>query len=411
MAGNPRILVVDQDFETRAELQKGLVRAQFVVIGGVGYGAEALSLAAELKPSVVLVGVEDPPARALQTIESLTELLPDAPVLAYSSQKDAESARRTVVAGARDYLTKPLKTDEVVKAVQNALSQQERRRALTSGDPVPGLRSTGMVITVFGAKGGIGKTTVATNLATAFVAMNAGSAVIVDMDTVFGDAAMMLDVPVEASLVEAAERVDELDREKLGGLLVQHETGVKVLPAPFEPVDWRNVSAEAVEKVLTLLAQTHDFVVIDCPATFTDLVAVALEKATVVLLMTSLDITSIKDTTTALKLLNSGINNEDKIKLVVNHATNVNSLGEEDVSKVLRREVFWSIPYDEEIAASAQLGAPVVTDRPLSRVSVTITELAAMLAGVDAGYRENHHNNGEASNGLSNGLLTRLFKR
>jgi len=407
MAGNPRILVVDQDFETRAELQKGLVRAQFVVIGGVGYGAEALSLAAELKPSVVLVGVEDPPARALQTIESLTELLPDAPVLAYSSQKDAESARRTVVAGARDYLTKPLKTDEVVKAVQNALSQQERRRALTSGDPVPGLRSTGMVITVFGAKGGIGKTTVATNLATAFVAMNAGSAVIVDMDTVFGDAAMMLDVPVEASLVEAAERVDELDREKLGGLLVQHETGVKVLPAPFEPVDWRNVSAEAVEKVLTLLAQTHDFVVIDCPATFTDLVAVALEKATVVLLMTSLDITSIKDTTTALKLLNSGINNEDKIKLVVNHATNVNSLGEEDVSKVLRREVFWSIPYDEEIAASAQLGAPVVTDRPLSKVSQTITELAAMLAGVEAGYSDNHHSNG----GASSGLLTRLFKR
>ncbi len=407
MAGNPRILVVDQDFETRAELQKGLVRAQFVVIGGVGYGAEALSLAAELKPSVVLVGVEDPPARALQTIESLTELLPDAPVLAYSSQKDAESARRTVVAGARDYLTKPLKTDEVVKAVQNALSQQERRRALTSGDPVPGLRSTGMVITVFGAKGGIGKTTVATNLATAFVAMNAGSAVIVDMDTVFGDAAMMLDVPVEASLVEAAERVDELDREKLGGLLVQHETGVKVLPAPFEPVDWRNVSAEAVEKVLTLLAQTHDFVVIDCPATFTDLVAVALEKATVVLLMTSLDITSIKDTTTALKLLSSGINNEDKIKLVVNHATNANSLGEEDVSKVLRREVFWSIPYDEEIAASAQLGAPVVTDRPLSKVSQTITELAAMLAGVEAGYSDNHHSNG----GASSGLLTRLFKR
>lgn len=407
MAGNPRILVVDQDFETRAELQKGLVRAQFVVIGGVGYGAEALSLAAELKPSVVLVGVEDPPARALQTIESLTELLPDAPVLAYSSQKDAESARRTVVAGARDYLTKPLKTDEVVKAVQNALSQQERRRALTSGDPVPGLRSTGMVITVFGAKGGIGKTTVATNLATAFVAMNAGSAVIVDMDTVFGDAAMMLDVPVEASLVEAAERVDELDREKLGGLLAQHETGVKVLPAPFEPVDWRNVSAEAVEKVLTLLAQTHDFVVIDCPATFTDLVAVALEKATVVLLMTSLDITSIKDTTTALKLLSSGINNEDKIKLVVNHATNANSLGEEDVSKVLRREVFWSIPYDEEIAASAQLGAPVVTDRPLSKVSQTITELAAMLAGVEAGYSDNHHSNG----GASSGLLTRLFKR
>ncbi len=408
MAGNPRILVVDQDFETRAELQKGLVRAQFIVVGGVGYGAEALSLAAEIKPSVVLVGVEDPPARALQTIESLTELLPDAPVLAYSSLKDAESARRTVVAGARDYLTKPLKMDEVIKAVQTALSQQERRRALTSGESVPGPRSAGMVITVFGAKGGIGKTTISTNLATAFVAMNVGSAVVVDMDTVFGDAAMMLDVPVEASLVEAAERIDELDREKLVGYLAQHETGVKVLPAPFEPVDWRNVSAEAVEKVITLLAQTHDFVVIDCPATFTDLVAVALEKATVVLLLTSLDITSIKDTTIALKLLSSGINNDDKIKLVVNHSTNANSLREEDVSKVLRREVFWSIPHDEEIASSAQLGAPVVTDRPLSKVSQTITELAAMLAGVEAGYRDDSHS---SNGGAPGGLFTKLFKR
>ena len=134
MAGNPRILVVDQDFETRAEIQKGLVRAQFIVMGGVGYGAEALSLASELKPNVVLVGVEDPPSRALQTIESMSELLPDSPIIAYSSLTDSESARKAVVAGARDYLTKPLKMNEVVKSVQMALSQQERRRALLAGD-------------------------------------------------------------------------------------------------------------------------------------------------------------------------------------------------------------------------------------------------------------------------------------
>ena len=304
MAGNPRVLVVDQDFETRAELQKGLVRAQFIVMGGVGYGAEALSLAAELKPSAVLVGVEDPPARALQTIESLTELLPDSPVLAYSSQTDADSARKAVVAGARDYLTKPLKMDEVIKAVQTALAQQERRRALLSGESVTGPRSAGMIIT-------------------------------------------------------------------------------------------------------TLLAQTHDFVILDCPATFTDLVAVALDKATIVLLLTSLDITSIKDTTTALKLLTGGMTNEDKIKLVINRATNVNSVREEDVRKVLRREVFWSLPHDEEISASAQLGTPVVIDRPQSRISETIREMAATLAGVEISYGKN----GQNAEPAASGLLTRLFKR
>ncbi len=406
MAGNPRILVVDQDFETRAELQKGLVRASFIVVGGVGYGAEALSLAAELRPNVVLVGIEDPPARALQTIESLAELLPDSPIVAYSSQTDSESARRAVVSGARDYLTKPLKTEEVIKAVQTALSQQERRRALLSGESIVGPKSAGMVITVFGAKGGIGKTTMATNLATAFVTINAGNAVLVDMDTIFGDAAMMLDVPAEASLVDAAEKADELDRESLGSYLVRHSSGVRVLPAPFEPIDWRNVSSEAVDKVLTLLAQTHDFVIIDCPATFTDLVAVALEQSTVVLLLTSLDITSIKDTTTALKLLSSGMSNEDKIKLVINHATNVNSIREDDVGKVLRREVFWSIPYDEEISASAQLGTPVVIDRPLSGISETIREMAAVLAGVEISYS----GNGQGAEPVST-ILTRLFKR
>jgi len=409
MVGGIRILVVDQDFETRAELQKGLVRAQFIVAGGVGYGAEALSLASEINPSLVLVGVEDPPARALQTIESLAELLPDAQIVAYSSSTDAEAARRAVVAGARDYLTKPLKIDEVVKALHATLAQQERRRALLSGDPGAGPRSAGMVITVFGAKGGIGKTTLSANLATAFVAMNAGSAVVVDIDTIFGDAALMFDVPVEASLVDVASKVDELDRESLGGSLARHQSGVRVLGTPYEPTDWRDVSPDAVDKIITVLAQTHDFVVLDCPATFTDLVAVALEKATVVLLMTSLDITSIKNTGTALKLLNGGMDNEEKIKLIINHATSTNSLGDGDVSRVLGREVFWSIPHDEELGSSAQLGAPAVADRPHSKVSETIMKLAAILAGVEmrcAGGR-----NGHASGAGRPGLLSRLFKR
>ena len=407
MAGNPRILVVDQDFETRAEIQKGLVRAQFIVMGGVGYGAEALSLASELKPNVVLVGVEDPPSRALQTIESMSELLPDSPIIAYSSQTDSESARKAVVAGARDYLTKPLKMNEVVKAVQAALSQHERRRALLAGDSDTSPKSAGMIITIFGAKGGIGKTTTAINLASAFVAINAGSAVVVDMDTVFGDVAMMMDVPVEGSLVDAADKVDELDRESIGSHLGRHSSGVRVLPAPFEPTDWRNVSPDAVEKVLALLSHTHDFVILDCPATFTDLVAVALDRANVVLLLTSLDITSIKDTTTALKLLSNGMNNEEKIKLVINRPTNVNSVGEDDVSKVLRREVVWSVPHDAEISASLQLGTPVVIDRPLSAVSETIREMAAMLAGVEV----THGGNGRDPGPAETGILSRLFKR
>jgi pilus assembly protein CpaE len=409
MAGNPRILVVDQDFENRAELQKGLVRSSFIVLGGVGYGAEALSLASELRPQVILVGVEEPAARPLQTIESLSEVLADSPIIAYSALSDAESVRRAVLAGARDYLTRPLKTEVVIKAIETALAQQERRTALRNGEPLPDARTGGMTVTIFGAKGGVGKTTIATNLATALVGLNAGSAVLVDLDTVFGDAAMMLDVPAESNIVDVSAQIEELDRESIGGSLVQHGSGVKVLPAPFEPVDWRNIRVDALEKTLTLLAQTHDFVIVDCPPTFTDLVAAALDQSTVVLLVTSLDITSVKGTATAMKLIQKGNTNGDKIKLTVNRATGVNGVGQEDVSKVLHREIFWSIPYDPQVGASAQVGTPVVMDRPSSEVSQSILELAAQLAGLQPLPGDATGNGHKArSNG---GLLGRVFGR
>ena len=133
MAGNPRVLVIDQDFESRAELQKGLIKTRFGVVGGVGYGAQALSLASELKPQVILVGIEEPTNHALQTIESISTLQPDSLIIAYSRLSDAESARQAVLAGAHDYLTKPVKTEEVIKAIELGLSQQEKRRALLSG--------------------------------------------------------------------------------------------------------------------------------------------------------------------------------------------------------------------------------------------------------------------------------------
>ncbi len=409
MAGNPRILVVDQDLDSRAELQKGLVRSRFIVVGGVSYGAEALSMAAELRPQVILVGVDQPTARALKTIESLSELLPDSPIIAYSRAIDAESVRRAVLAGARDYLTKPLAPEDVTRAVEMALAQQERRKALQSADSASAIRSGGMIITAFGAKGGIGRTTISTNLATAFATRNAGTAALVDLDTIFGDVAMMMDIPVETSLVDVAERIHDLDRESISKHLVRHHTGVRILPAPFEPTDWRNVDPEAVGKILTLLSQTHDFVVVDTPPTFTDLVAVALERATLVNLITSLDITAVKGTTSAYKLLNNSTLREDKIKLIVNDSTGVSSLREEDVSRVLHREVAWSIPYDEEIGASLQLGTPALIDKPNSPFSLSILEIASDLSGVELVYPGLDGNGVDADAARS--LLRRLFKR
>lgn len=380
MAGNVRVLIVDEDLEGRADVQRRLVKRQLVVAGACGYGAQALSLASEVEPEAVLVSVEEPMARALQTIEALCGVLSHVPVIAYSSRTDAESVRRVVLAGAGDYLTKPFKRDEPAQSILATLRQLERKRADEDGQSAQPI-APGIVITVYGAKGGIGKTTIASNLATALAEVTGGSVALADVDTQFGDIAISMDIPVEKTIVELGQRADELDRELIRDYLVPHESQVQVLPAPFEPSEWQTITPAQMEKIIAVLAQTHDFVVLDTAATFNDMVDVALDKANIVLLVTSMDISSVKNTVVVLKLLASSSFPQEKLKLTINRTNGTNSLKEQDVKSVLNQDIFWRIPYDENVGASLQLGKPVVMAKPRARVSQSILQLAAVLSG------------------------------
>jgi pilus assembly protein CpaE len=177
------------------------------------------------------------------------------------------------------------------------------------------------------------------------------------------------------------QRADELDRELIQDYLIPHESQVQVLPAPFEPSEWQAITPAQMEKIITVLAQTHDFVVLDTAATFNDIVDVALDKANIVLLVTSMDISSVKNTVVVLKLLASSSFPQEKLKLTINRTNGTNSLKEQDVKSVLNQDIFWRIPYDEDVGASLQLGKPVVMAKPEARVSQSILQLAAVLSG------------------------------
>jgi len=293
---------------------------------------------------------------------------------------DAASVRRAMLAGARDYLIKPVKPDELVRSVHGVLEQEERKRMRQAGQTME-TAAHGTIITIFGAKGGIGKTTIATNLATALVRTTGSTVVLVDMDTRFGDVAIMMDVPVEQSIADVARHLDEMDRDKVRDYLVRHHSGAFVLPAPLHPNEWRNLTPQHIEKILELLAQSHDYVIIDTPGTFNEIIATTLEQASLILLVTSMDIASIKDTSLALEMLRAASVSEDKVKLVINHCTSANSLREEDVQRVLEYEVFWRIPHDLAVTSSTQLGQPIVLTRPYARVSRNLMDLACVLSG------------------------------
>jgi pilus assembly protein CpaE len=378
---DPEIIIVDPDLDTRADLKHMLSLAKLAVVGEADYGIESVTASKEHPPDVFLINMEEPVARAIQTIEMLGSAAPKAAIVVYSSLADAASVRRAMVAGARDYLIKPLRPEDVNRAVYGILEQEERRRLQQDGDQSEPV-ARGTVVTIFGAKGGIGKTTIATNLSTALVNTTQANVALVDMDTRFGDVAIMMDIAVEHSIADLGRRIDQLDRESIKDSLARHHTGVSILPAPLHPTEWRDLTPQHIERIVDLLAQGYDWVVIDTPGTFNEIIAATLEIGDIILLVTSMDIASIKDTALALEMLRAADISEDKVKLVINHSTSANSLREEDVERVLEYSVTWRIPHDYNVASANQLGIPIVTAKPYARASRAIMDLAYDLSGV-----------------------------
>ncbi len=381
MPSNLEVVVVDPDSNSRADTNRALTMARFTVSGEAGYGIDAVTMAREKNPDVVVLAMEEPVARASQTMSALADALPETPIIVYSSLSDAASVRRAMVSGARDYLVKPPRPEELARAIYSVLEQEERRRTRLTGQTASSA-ARGTVITVFGAKGGIGKTTISTNLATALCRNTNSSVAIVDMDTRFGDVAIMMDVVVEFSIADVGRNIDQVDRESIRDYLVQHSSGVEILPAPLHPTEWGALHRQHIARVLELLSQTHDYVVVDTPGAFNELVATALESADIILLVTSMDIASIKDTALALEMLRAASVSEDKVKLVINHSTSSNSLRAEDVARVLEYEVYWRIPHDVAVTNSNQLGQPIVLAKPYARASRAIMDMSYNLAGL-----------------------------
>lgn len=406
MARVPQVIVIDPDRESSAEIQKTLAMLGFAVIGSAGYGVEAFTLAFQLKPDIMLMRIEEPLVRPIQTLSRINDGLPDLPIVVFSTESNIRLMRQSMVSGASDYLQEPLDAEEVEAAVIRVLERKERegmRRRGELEDPIP----QGTIITVFGAKGGIGKTTISSNLAVALAGEAHQSVALVDMDTRFGDVAITMDIPVERSIADLARNLDNVDRQSLKEYLVKHESGVNILPAPTRPSDWRNLSARHIRDVVDVLAQTHDFVILDTPGTFNEIVAAAIEVGTMILLVTTLDMASIKDTVLALEMLHERFGNDDeRIKVVLNRAGMDTGVREKDVERTLDAPLWWRIPQDNEVVKAAQLGRPIVMSRPQSKVSLEIREMARALAGV-----RNRTKKGAKKSGPLTNLLRPLFRK
>jgi pilus assembly protein CpaE len=309
--------------------------------------------------------------RALQTIEGLTRTLPGATVIAYSTASDVRVFQQAVRAGAAFLLQSPVSREDVSYVVGAAA----RKRAQAATPP-----AYGKVIAVVGQKGGIGKTAISTNLAAALARETLAPVLIIDFDTTFGDVGLALDVQSEVTTAYAARSIDQMDRDSFKASLVEHESGVFVLPAPAHVGEWLHVRPDELTALVEVGTSLFDYVILDTPGAFNDAVGAGVQLADHLLVVTSLEMTSVKNTSLLLDALRTERYPLERCLVVANHTHADTGLATIDIVPALERRAIWEVPFDGAIRRGSQDGRPSVLTDPASPAARSLRALAGRLA-------------------------------
>ncbi len=367
------VIIVDDIAETRENVRKLLqFESDIEVVGSARSGKEGIEFSKEHDPDVVLMDINMPDMDGISATEIILGNQPHVQVIILSVQGDQNYMRRAMLAGARDFLTKPPVADELISAIRRAgeIAQQERVKstqaqvaASSPGDAAgAGFSLTqGKVVTVYSPKGGTGCTTIAVNLALTLHNEDT-RATLVDGNLQFGDVAVFLNEHGKNTIVDVATRVKELDPEIVEEVMIKHEpTGVHVLAAPSRPEYAEKVNSDQFSQLLDYLRQMYAYVVVDTASLLTDITLSAIDKSDVIVLVTTQDIPSIKNVRLFLDLLETFGIERERIVFTLNRFDKRIAITPDRIGDNLKQPVVAVIPLDEKVVVPAvNRGVPFI---------------------------------------------------
>jgi pilus assembly protein CpaE len=396
MAEQIRVLIVDDIPETREHLSKLLgFEGDIDVVGAAASGAEALRMAATLTPDIVLMDINMPDMDGIATTEQLSRDIPTASIIMMSVQGEADYLRRSMLAGAREFLVKPFSSDELTASIRGVFGREREKQSRLvaagpaggGGGPVAQTESgePGQIVAVFSPKGGVGRTTVAVNLAVAAATELGKKVVLVDGSFQFGDVGVLLNLnPKNKSIADLAPELDQAGHEveSIDTFVINHSAGIRVLLAPPSPEMAELIKPDGVRRVLDALRMTHDLVVVDCTAFFNETTLAILDAADTILTMLSLEITSIKNMRLFLEVADQLGYEGGKVRLVLNRADSALGIRVTDVEHSIGRKVDETIVSDgRSVVYALNRGVPFFLSNREAQVSQDILRLARAVAG------------------------------
>src|SRR5919199_1656368 len=291
-----------------------------------------------------------------------------APVILLSSGGSSALLEEALEADIADVLLLPQLTENIVFAIRKA-SHTGRR---SSG----GSSRQGRIVTVFSPKGGTGKTVLSTNLATSLAKHWGKRALLLDLDLQFGDAAIMLGLEPEKTIYDLVTAPGELDSEKLAGYTTRHACGLDILPAPLRPEDAELVTEQKLARLLEVARESYDAIVVDTSPFFHGPMLATLDRTAELLLLTSLDVPTLKNVKLALQTLELLSFPKERIRLVLNRANSKVGMKHNEVEAALGMKVAFEVPSDREVPLAVNRGKPVVLADESADVSRALRQMA-----------------------------------
>jgi pilus assembly protein CpaE len=371
-----RLAIVDPNDVQRESLKSMLLGMDLIWLEAECSRYEFFAdVVAQTNPDIGLVAIDTNPEKALDLVTHLASASPNCAVLVVSSSNDGSLILQALRAGAKEFLTQPVRIEDLLAALGRINDRRFGR-----GEARP---RGSQVIAVAGAIGGVGTTTVAVNLGCVLAQNQQNSVALIDLDLCLGDADVFLDTIPDYTLVDVAQNVTRLDFTLLKRSLTKHSSGLYLLPRPVQLEDMSLITPDDMQRVIGLLKATFTHLVLDLSKGYTAIDLVALEMANEILLVTQLDLPCLRN---VVRLVMSFANMEglsEKVKIIVNRVgLESGQITLKKAEETIGKDVFWQLPNDYRTSIDARNnGVPLIDSAPKAALTQSFIALAKALSG------------------------------
>ena len=374
-----RLTIVDPNDSTRDSLKTVLLGMDMVWLEAECSRYEFFAdIVDQTNPDIGIVALDDDPEKALALMAQLSRSAPKCSVLVTSSSADGTLILQAMRAGAKEFLTEPIRIEDLAAALD--------RIGVRQGAEGEARSRNSRVIAVAGASGGVGTTSLAVNIGCAIASDEANTAALVDLDLCLGDADVFLDTIPDYTLVDVAQNVTRLDFTLLKRSLTKHSSGLFLLPRPIKLEDVSLITSEDFKRVVGLLKATFSHLILDLSKSYSPVDHVAMEMADDVLLVTQLDLPCLRNVVRLMMSFEEIEGLADKVKIVVNRfGLDEGQISLKKAQDTIGREIFWQVPNDYRVMAdSRNNGVPLLEQSPRANITQTISQMAAVLSSSEA---------------------------